>query len=211
MALVSFCRLRSEIPVGAENVQFELSHTWRRSNGIDAKEYMTECPGPSELITYETYAGCCLAESEHNMSDDSDFYMLVWSIVEQRPFRVMFATTRGWTYPCLASRVDATPEIRAAHEAHRKAATRRHRIQAAWAKRCALSKLAKEARVSVLSIRRLRNATTSDQFEGATVLLTSKLRSAFRLSLKAQLLAWLESSETKHASPFTRKQWAYVE
>ena len=60
---------------------------------------------------YETHHGLCLSEREYNGRDDSDFYMTVWNPETKQPESIQFATTRGWSYPCLGSRVDATPEV----------------------------------------------------------------------------------------------------
>lgn len=76
----------------------------------------------SALLLYSTHHGLCVAEREHNGHDDSDFYMTVWNPETGAPETVMFATTRGWCYPCLGSAVDATPEVKAAYAAWQKAA-----------------------------------------------------------------------------------------
>jgi hypothetical protein len=66
------------------------------------------------LFLYDSHVGLCLEDREENGHDDSDFYMLVWNPTEQKIDRIMFATTRGWTYPCMGSSADATPEVKAA-------------------------------------------------------------------------------------------------
>jgi hypothetical protein len=63
------------------------------------------------LWLYETHHGLCLREREANGYQDSDFYMLVWDEENQKPQEICFASTRGWSYPCYGSRVDATPEV----------------------------------------------------------------------------------------------------
>lgn len=70
---------------------------------------------------FETYAGCCISEYERNGYDDSDFFMVVWDEETQATKSVMFATTRGWCYPCFGSRPDATPEVMAKVEAYNEA------------------------------------------------------------------------------------------
>lgn len=57
----------------------------------------------------EEYVGCVLDTFERNMSDDSDFYAIVWDEEDQSVKSVMYATTRGWTYHNKAF-VDATKE-----------------------------------------------------------------------------------------------------
>lgn len=73
----------------------------------------------TDVWTWPTHAGLCISEREHNMHDDSDFYMLVWDAATQTAKEICFASTRGWTYPSLASRPDATPEVMAAYTAWR--------------------------------------------------------------------------------------------
>jgi hypothetical protein len=73
----------------------------------------------SQLVLYTSHHGLCISERESNGRDDSDFYMLIWDEEAQAPYEVMFATTRGWSYPCMASSPDATPEVMAAYEAWR--------------------------------------------------------------------------------------------
>lgn len=75
--------------------------------------------GPKEagggILLYSTDHGLCLRETESNGRDDSDFYMTVWNPETCEPEEVLFATTRGWCYPCLGSRVDAEEGVRYAH------------------------------------------------------------------------------------------------
>ena len=70
------------------------------------------------IYLYDTHIGLCLEDREENGHDDSDFYMLVWNPETQSIDRNVFATTRGWSYPCYGSRPDATPEVRAAAQAY---------------------------------------------------------------------------------------------
>ena len=60
---------------------------------------------------YDTHVGLCVAEREMNGYNDSDFYMTVYEPETNSFKEIEFATTRGWSYPCLTSRVDASPEI----------------------------------------------------------------------------------------------------
>lgn len=70
---------------------------------------------------YETHHGLCIHEREYNGYHDSDFFMVVWNPETKQPQSIEFATTRGWSYPCYASRPDATPEVLAAFEAYQQA------------------------------------------------------------------------------------------
>lgn len=59
-----------------------------------------------------SYEGRVLYTGEMNGYDDSDFYALVWDDAERRVKKIIYATTRGWTYHN-GARVDATDEARA--------------------------------------------------------------------------------------------------
>ena len=110
---------------------------------------------------YDTHQGLCISEYERNGSDDSDFYMVVWNEEEQKPQAIEFASTRGWSYPCLGSRVDATPEIRAKYEAHMKVV----REQEAVAYAAAEARLPKKGRtVKVVAGRKLPKGTLGEVF-----------------------------------------------
>lgn len=107
MPLVHFAFQENEIPDGALNVQ-EVTESYRSHfTNPDAR-----------LWTWETHHGLCIQESERNGRDDSDFYMLVWNPEKGAPEHILFYTTRGWMYPCQASRPDATPEVLAALKAY---------------------------------------------------------------------------------------------
>lgn len=73
-----------------------------------------ETHGPMLMET--THVGLVLSTGEYNGYDDSDFFAEVWNPVTGAPERIIYATTRGWTYPNSAT-VDATPEVRAAYAA----------------------------------------------------------------------------------------------
>lgn len=92
---------------------------------IDAVDMHTVDNDPASpnmpYVVWKTHVGICLSEREANGSYDSDFFMLVWNWGTMQPEEICFASTRGWTYPALGSSVDATPEVRAAYDAWRKA------------------------------------------------------------------------------------------
>lgn len=56
--------------------------------------------------------------------------------------------------------------------------------------------------------RGLINLESAQRLACVKLLQTKKFRSAFRESLRDQLVAWLESSDRKYPEPFTFKQWA---
>jgi hypothetical protein len=77
-----------------------------RTTDGNTKEYV--------IWLFDTHIGLCLEEYERNGSNDSDFYMIVWNPETQKTETIEYASTRGWTYPCLASKVDATEETKTA-------------------------------------------------------------------------------------------------
>lgn len=160
---------------------------------------------------YETHHGLCISEREANGYDDSDFYMLVWDPVARRPFETMFATTRGWSYPCMGSRPDATPEVLAAYDAWRKREARKAAVMHRRHQRQADAKLAREAGLAGReAVERLREAVGGAYMPALAKLLTAKLRSPFRQSLAAQVRAWLEDPSPRYPSPLSPRQLGYV-
>lgn len=100
--------------------------------------YASKCTLGAPLYMETTYVGRVLATGERNGYDDSDFTVTVWEGPADEtgvPRTFDYASTRGWTYPNGAA-VDATPDIRAAYDAHleRAAAARRKSIADAEAK-----------------------------------------------------------------------------
>lgn len=106
-----------------------------------------QADGADSMYLYDTHVGLCLQEREMNGSWDSDFYMLVWNEEKGEPVEIMFATTRGWSYPCLGSAVDATPEVRAKYDAW-KAKKDAERAQAAAEREAATPRKGKLVRVT---------------------------------------------------------------
>lgn len=105
MPIVHMANRLTDIPANAVNVKYH-----------DHVAEGTSRPMP--YWTYETHVGLCLFESEVNGYDDSDFYMTVWNPETKAPESILFASTRGWTYPCYASRPDATDEVKTAYTAY---------------------------------------------------------------------------------------------
>lgn len=70
---------------------------------------------------YDTHIGVCLFEREYNGYHDSDFYMVVWNVVEGKPQSIEFATTRADCGAAWGSKTDATPEVLAAYQAYKAA------------------------------------------------------------------------------------------
>lgn len=117
------------------------------------------------IVLYESHNGRCISKREQNGRDDSDFYMLVWNEEKGAAESIMFATTRGWSYPCLGSRVDATPDTLAKYEAWRTKA------QAERAAQTERERLAYEAkmpsigkRIRVIAGRKIAKGTEAEVF-----------------------------------------------
>ena len=64
-----------------------------------------------------THKGLVVGLREMNGYDDSDFYATVWNEEKGAPEEIMYASTRGWTYPNGAA-VDATDEVKAKYAAY---------------------------------------------------------------------------------------------
>ena len=69
-----------------------------------------------DIYTVETHKGLVLSLGEYNGRDDSDFYAVVWNEETGHTERIVYASTRGWTYPNGAA-VDATDEVKAKYAA----------------------------------------------------------------------------------------------
>jgi hypothetical protein len=157
-----------------------------------------------------THQGLCLADYERNMYDDSDFYMTVWNPVTKRPSDIMFATTRGWSYPCYNSWVDATPEVRAEYQDYLAYQERRSEIMSRRRERQNDAEVGRMAGLNRIQIQRLRQAVGRSNWEGVKKLISTNLRSGFRISMRNQIIAWLANPNPKFASPLSNKQMAYL-
>lgn len=90
------------------------------------------------LVLYTTHHGLCISERECNMHDDSDFFMTVWDWEAMAPYEMCFASTRGWSYPCYGSSVDATADV---IEAYNEWRNRKAAEACAFNARCAARKI----------------------------------------------------------------------
>ena len=59
---------------------------------------------------------------ERNYYDDSDFIATIWNDETNRPENVLYATTRAYSYPCIAI-VDATDEVLEKYKDYQASAT----------------------------------------------------------------------------------------
>jgi hypothetical protein len=159
---------------------------------------------------YVTHQGLCLVERERNMYDDSDFFMTVWDPVSKVPHEIMFATTRGWSYPCYNSSVDATPEVRAEYNAYMAYKQRRSEVLSRRAARQRDAEVAYKAGLTRAQVERLKAVVGTSYWDGIKRLITSNLRSGFRMSLRQQVMNWINDPAPKFARPLSPKQMAYL-
>lgn len=203
---------RSELPADAVNLRV-VSKAGHRPR-VDYVEQELQQGPFIEYVTYDVKTGLCIKEWENNGYHDSDFFMLYWDEETQSPKTECFATTRGWSYPCLNSRVDATPEVLAKYRAWEQKrdteirARRRHndavKLQLF---RKEVSRVAKEFEVSYPKLLKLRRAT---KLPAILELFGPRIRSKFKLSLREQVLNWLRDPSPKYGTPLTKKQMGYI-
>lgn len=200
MAIVNMTNV-PVLPEGAVNLKGH-DHVANRDTSNDVI-------GPCPYWTYETFNGKCLVERERNMHDDSDFFMLVWNDETNSPQEIMFASTRGWSYPCLASRVDATEEVKAKYAAWLVVertklvkAQRNTKAKKLVNLRNDLRAIAEKWNVDYCKLLRLRH---KPQFEQMISLFNIRIRSNFKISMRNQLISWL-NGQSKYSNPFSPKQ-----
>jgi hypothetical protein len=162
----------------------------------------------SVIVTYESNKGMCVREREKNSYDDSDFYMTVWSEETQSAYSFQFATTRFWTYPCMGSSVDASPEIMEKFQKWEAYQSRKARVLKIRRFRQEQFQIARECNVTFKQLTELRVACVYEQV--VPLLKTKKFRSEFRQSMANQVREWLNSTERKFKTPLSFKQLAYL-
>jgi hypothetical protein len=173
----------------------------------DARE-STSYPG---TWIWETHKNLCLEERERNMHDDSDFYMVVWNEEKNEPQSIMFATTRGWTYPAMGSFVDASPDVRAKYTQWKadQAELARERAEAN-----AIAKIAAYCKDTGLTREQYDKLDASVNVNLYYKLLKSgnkdSLRSDFRKSMYNQVMTWLMNKENTFRHPLSAKQESYL-
>lgn len=187
----------------------EGTHSYMHSGGpLKAEGHCT--------ISY-SHVGLCLSDREYNGYDDSDWYMLVWDADKQCAHEILFATTRGWTYPAYGSKPDAGPEVRAAYDAWRarKAAEAKARMRAEKAAALRAQRADDTALAALVGCTRTRikalRAAMGEQFAACiTLLKTKNFRSGFRKSCADQVRAWLLDPAPKYDTPLSYKQRQYI-
>lgn len=158
------------------------------------------------IVLSESHHGLCLYETENNYYDDSDFFMVVWNPELKKTEKINFATTRAWTYPCYASKPDATKRVKTEYEAWLKYEERK---QAILAKRKARQKMQAECRVMGITHLEYAKAIGSGLFDVIYSLLkVKKFRSTFRSSCAHQVREWLANADAKFNTPLSKRQLA---
>ena len=179
-----------------------------------------ELQGPFvDYTTYTSHHGLCLRDYEINGYDDSDFCMVVWNEERQEPETITFASTRGWSYPCYGSFVDATDEVKAKYAEYEKARYARAVARERHLKAVSLKEIrdfAKAAGVAydfpAYRLTSLRNKLTSREYSAICQLVKpkSKIRNAFKLSLRERVVTWLKTEKPSYPTPLSAKQLRYL-
>ncbi len=162
------------------------------------------------IIYWETHKGLCLYEREMNGYDDSDFYMAVWNEEKQKVEEILFATTRGWTYPAFASYADATPEVIKKAEAWKRAKDRKERICKRWQQRKELISQTEATNLTRKQLVKLQRVLGPDFPAIYRLLKTKKFRSKFRASCADQVREWISQETPTYSTPLSRKQLSYL-
>jgi hypothetical protein len=217
MAIIRFEFTPDKLPEGAQNVQAShrgAGYQLGQWDETGRKYVYVDHAGPTGLWTYETHIGLCLKDYERNGYDDSDFHMVVWNPETQSPEDICFASTRGWSYPSYNSYVDATPEVRAAHEAWIKRRQRVYDVQSRRSASKRRAELAREFGVRPSAVKRLEAAYRKDDLERVIKLAkqveSKRLKSEFRRKLAQQVVAWLRDPSPQYATPLSPKQLMYI-
>lgn len=206
MPIINLCKATDE---GAIGHHYQAGY-WK----FDADARTSgEAPGPSAYWTRLTNVGLCLRDYERNGYDDSDFHMIVWNPSTEAPEDICFASTRGWSYPCYGSSVDATPEVKAAYQAYlrRQEAAKRQRTRDGKAaklraQRAEMRRGATAFGFPYIRLLRLRAVMPAENFARLTWLLSAKVRSNFKLSMRKNLVEWLRNDQPKYPTPLSKRQ-----
>lgn len=178
------------------------------------------CPLVSDydfpMVLWEEYVGKCLSDREQNMYDDSNFYMTVWDDETNSPKEIMFATTRGWSYPSYASSPDASDDVISKYEAYRikEIETTRKMQRKAAANdlrdlRKKVSLVAKENDIPYNKLMRLVLISNRKEVD-LLGLFGGRIRSKFKLSIRQQIVNWLKDNNPKYNFPLSPRQMIYL-
>jgi hypothetical protein len=172
-----------------------------------------------------SFVGRCIRESESNRYDDSDFFMLVWNDTTGKPESKLFATTRAGCGKAYGSKVDADEvtlakfdlycerHSQAGFDAKRKTSFNRARaLRQLEAKVPGYVKLRKAycPRLSFMDPRVIggRDNGLDDYLSLLDLLSNKRIRSNFKLQLRAQVQAWIDDEAPRYAKPLSDRQMA---
>lgn len=186
------------------HMTFDLSKV--PTDAVNLKPYTAQ-GAAAGLHTYETHVGLCVAERERNMYDDSDFYMVVLNPETDRFEEVLFASTRGWTYPCMASHRDAPKELMDRYHAELQA--KRDALEEAGRRRYEeqRQKLFDASGLDAAAIGRLLCVRDGERL---LAFLGKKVRSDFKKSLQERVRTWANDPSPTYLTPLSHRQLAYV-
>lgn len=180
-------------------------------NKADAPSNATWCDY-NRVWVWKTHVGLCLREREVNRYDDSDFYMTVWDVDAAQPKEIMFATTRGWSYPSFGSSVDATPDIVALYAAWLKNREAEKRKRARHTRAIVLMQQRRDLKAACAQFGanywRLVSLRRNDDFQELLRLFNPRVRSGFKRSLREQVIAWSKDTSARFAHPLSNRQRA---
>jgi hypothetical protein len=200
-----------EAKPSAEGAEFyKLNHGYRKCQHEDGDWITRDFQGPSPLFIVRTYEGACLSTFENNGYHDSYFFMRVWDEATQSIKAIETGSTAYGGGAVIAT-VDATPEVLAKVEAFkaRRAEEVRQREEAEIAER--IAPVAEYAGVSPDRVRNLWDAVGFENFQNIAALMSDKLRSNFRKSLRDQVVAWLKDDAPKYDRPLSPKQMQCIQ
>jgi hypothetical protein len=106
--------------------------------------------------------------------------------------------------------VDATPEVRAEYDAHLAYQKRSSEVLGRRAARQRDAEVARRAGLNRVQVERLKAAVGTDYWDGVKRLITTNLRSGFRMSLRQQIINWVNDPNPKFSRPLSPKQMGYV-
>lgn len=206
-------------------IHFTNSKEEAERNGVNVSSYKTYAQtteGETKEITlwlYETHVGLCLRDYEVNGYDDSDFYMIVWNDEKNEPEHILFASTRGWTYPSYGSFVDATDEVKAKYAAYEADRQARAKARERHLKAVTLNEVRQFAKASgkfydfpSYRLTALRGKLTKREYDVICGLIKpkSKIRNAFKLSLQERVVTWLKTEKPQYPTPLSANQLRYL-
>ena len=149
--------------------------------------------------------GRVISMREANGYHDSDFYA-TYMRDDGTLGELEYASTRGWSLCQWGIHRCNRMMLSKPYEAIMR---ERHERDEAL-REATLDKEAVKCNITREQYDRLRNAYYGAEFQAIVKLLSSNLRSAFRIKLANQVRAWLEEDSPKYRTPLSPKQLQYV-